>query len=659
VSSAEHYPIEHLVQALALLDERLRLAIEELGAVERDPFRGLHIADGDVRQALTQPPLEPTIHQAWPRAAQDVAPLAHVRDAFGLQPFDVAVLLLALAPDVDLRYERIYAYLQDDVTRRRPTVDLALSLLCSTRAERLASRVRLDAGAPLLRHGLVALAEPERPWLSRSIVVDEAVVRGLHGQRADGALHPGFEYHEAPRAHRPPPEIYLLATAPTPLRAVLTGPGCRDGALALAQELQQPLLLCDVSMSDDPERALALAGREAALRRAVLAVAEAPDQAAALAMAVPDRLVMLTTEAVAGTGVPAVACPAPTTHERREAWSHALGRVRVRDHALDEVASRFELGFEQIEAAARDARAAAGLHDGTVSGAGLFAAARAQSRPELGHLATRVDPLRTWSDLVLPQPQIEQLQGLCRRVRDRHLIFEDWGFGARLATGRGITALFSGAAGTGKTLAAEVIGRELGLDVYRLDLSSIVDKYIGETEKNLSKVFAAAEGSSAILLFDEADALFGKRSEVRDSHDRYANIEVSYLLQRVEEYAGVAILATNLEASLDAAFTRRLAVTVRFPRPTEEDRLRIWTTVWPAEAALAGDVDLERLAAEYALTGGHIRNAALAAAFLAAAEGCPDISMRQVLEGVRGEFAKLGKELDADVLEAAVAGSAA
>jgi hypothetical protein len=454
----------------------------------------------------------------------------------------------------------------------------------------------------------------------------------------------------------------LLAGAPTPLRAVLTGAGalaCRDAALALAHAVRRPLLLCDLSAGEDPARALALAARQAALCGAVLAVAEAPDRAAVLDLAVPERVVLLSTEAVAGAGVPVVACPPPATRERAAAWSQSLGRARVRADALEEVASRFELSLEQIEAAARDARAAAGLRGGAVSGDDMFAAARAQSRPDLGNLATRIAPRRTWSDLVLPEPQIEQLRALCRRVRDRHRVFEDWGFGARLAAGKGVTALFAGAAGTGKTLAAEVIGRELGLDVYRLDLSAIVDKYIGETEKNLSRVFAATEHSSAILLFDEADALFGKRSEVRDSHDRYANIEVSYLLQRVEEYAGVAILATNLEASLDAAFTRRLAVTVRFPRPNEEDRHRIWTTVWPAEATLADDVDLEWLAAEYALTGGHIRNAALAGAFLAAAEGCQAISMRQVLDGVRGEFVKLGKELDAEVLESAAVGGVA
>ena len=198
-----------------------------------------------------------------------------------------------------------------------------------------------------------------------------------------------------------------------------------------------------------------------------------------------------------------------------------------------------------------------------------------------------------------------------------------WGFGRKLAQGKGVTALFAGPSGTGKTMAAEVIAGELGLDLYKIDLAGVVSKYIGETEKNLDRIFAAAEDANAILFFDEADALFGKRSEVRDAHDRYANIEIAYLLQKMEEYDGVAILATNLRSNLDEAFVRRLAFTVHFPFPDEADRRRIWRGIWPAATPLAADVDLDFLAAQFKLSGGNIKNIALAAAFLAAADGRP------------------------------------
>jgi SpoVK/Ycf46/Vps4 family AAA+-type ATPase len=221
---------------------------------------------------------------------------------------------------------------------------------------------------------------------------------------------------------------------------------------------------------------------------------------------------------------------------------------------------------------------------------------------------------------------------------------ERWGFGDKVVTGSGTNALFAGPSGTGKTLAAEIVAHELQLDLYRIDLASVVSKYIGETEKNLDKIFAAAEGANGILFFDEADALFGKRSEVRDSHDRYANLEISYLLQRMEQHCGVAILATNLRQNLDEAFTRRLAFIVQFPFPDEAHRYRIWTGVWPPSAPLAPDVDLAALAKQLKLSGGSIRNIAVAAAFLAAADG-QVVTRAHVFRAAQREFQKLGKSL--------------
>jgi SpoVK/Ycf46/Vps4 family AAA+-type ATPase len=275
----------------------------------------------------------------------------------------------------------------------------------------------------------------------------------------------------------------------------------------------------------------------------------------------------------------------------------------------------------------------------------LFSAARAQSGHELMALARIIEPRYTWNDIVLPEDALTQLQEICQRVAFRHRVLGEWGFDRKLALGKGVTVLFAGPSGAGKTMAAEILANELGLDLYKIDLSGVVSKYIGETEKNLERIFVAAENANAILFFDEADALFGKRSEVSDAHDRYANIEISYLLQRMEEYDGIAILATNLRQNLDDAFIRRTAFTIHFPFPDAEHRLRIWARIWPPETPLAADVDLQFLAERCKLSGGNIKNVALAAAFLAAAEQRP-VAMKHLQQAIRREYQKIGKVLD-------------
>jgi SpoVK/Ycf46/Vps4 family AAA+-type ATPase len=257
-------------------------------------------------------------------------------------------------------------------------------------------------------------------------------------------------------------------------------------------------------------------------------------------------------------------------------------------------------------------------------------------------LAQRLETVAGWNDLVLPEPQRATLQTIAAQVRMRHRVYEEWGFAARGERGLGLSALFVGESGTGKTMAAEVLARELRLDLYRIDLSSVVSKYIGETEKNLRRVFDAAEGSGAVLLFDEADALFGKRSEVRDSHDRYANIEVSYLLQRMEAYRGLAILTTNVKQAIDPAFLRRIRFIVRFPFPDAGQRAAIWRAIFPARTPRER-LDYERLA-QLTVPGGHIRNIALAGAFLAAHAEAP-VSMAHLAQAARGEYAKLERSL--------------
>jgi len=257
-------------------------------------------------------------------------------------------------------------------------------------------------------------------------------------------------------------------------------------------------------------------------------------------------------------------------------------------------------------------------------------------------MARKITPRYTWFDIVLPDDQLTLLHEIVATVRGRSLVLEEWGVGRKLASSPGVTMLFSGPPGTGKTMAAEVITAELSLDLYKIDLSTIVSKYIGETEKNLERIFSEAQSSNAILFFDEADAIFGKRSEVKDAHDRYANIEISYLLQRMEAYNGVTILATNLRANLDEAFTRRLQFAVDFPFPDESYRLRIWQTLLPPGVPSEPGLDFELLARRFKLAGGNIRNILVSAAYLAASDG-GRLGMKHLLHGTRRELQKMGR----------------
>jgi hypothetical protein len=268
-------------------------------------------------------------------------------------------------------------------------------------------------------------------------------------------------------------------------------------------------------------------------------------------------------------------------------------------------------------------------------------ACRAFGGTPVSSLARRIEPKHRFSDLVLPSAQLEQLAAICSQAKHSSIVYGSWRFDRKLSLGRGLNAMFTGQPGTGKTMAAEVLAAELGVEILKIDLSQIISKYIGETEKNLRQLFDQAASANAILFFDEADALLGKRSDVKDAHDRYANTETAYLLQKMEEYPGITILATNLRQNMDAAFTRRLRFIVDFPFPEDEDRLRIWQSVWPDEVPLGSDIDLPLLARQFRLAGGSIRNVALSAAFLAAEQGQP-VSMRHLMRATKRELQKMG-----------------
>ncbi len=354
-----------------------------------------------------------------------------------------------------------------------------------------------------------------------------------------------------------------------------------------------------------------------------------------------------------GSSTLAVDVTKPHPFEQRAAWEQ--GPASVPPSAADVLAGQFNLDVATIAAVSRlvppDSEPGQGGGNGDdrvqpVAQPGLDRIWRAcldATRPRLDLLAQRIEPKSTWNDIVLDGDALQLLHDIVDQVRARGCVYDDWGFRNRMSRGLGISALFAGESGTGKTMAAEVLAAELRLNLYRIDLSAVVSKYIGETEKNLRRLFDAAEDGGAILFFDEADALFGKRSEVKDSHDRYANIEVNYLLQRMEAFEGLAILATNQRRALDRAFLRRLRFVVTFPVPGAEQRADIWRRVFPVETPVV-DLDFERLG-RLALTGGNIHNVALNASFAAARNG-GEVTMPIVLDAARAEFKKIDKPVN-------------
>jgi SpoVK/Ycf46/Vps4 family AAA+-type ATPase len=336
----------------------------------------------------------------------------------------------------------------------------------------------------------------------------------------------------------------------------------------------------------------------------------------------------------------------PAFAERKQLWKMYLENLKnsVGEADIEDLASRFKLSGGQIRDVVSTAQgfvASRGRDTAVLATEDLYRACRNRSSLKLNSLARKINPRRKWQDIILAPAVKEQLEEICAFVRHKETVFSEWGFDKKLSLGKGLNILFAGPSGTGKTLAAEIIAGEVGLDLYKIDLSGIVSKYIGETEKNLKKIFGEAETCNAILFFDEADALFGKRSDVNDSHDRYANIEVNYLLQQMEEHEGTIILASNYKKNLDDAFIRRLQFAVEFPIPDEAARKEIWIGMFPENARLGEDVDFNFLS-KFKLTGGNIKNIALLAAVLAV-DGPGVIGMKEILRALKREFQKMGK----------------
>ncbi|MEP0916874.1 ATP-binding protein [Leptolyngbya sp. DQ-M1] len=573
--------------------------------------------------------------------------LASVQQKFSLSQFDLDVIAIALAPELDRRYESLYAYLQNDVRSKRPSVDLALNLLCVDAIERLEKRDRFASTSPLIQEGLLSLeSEQSKPTLlAQEIHLNPQLIRFLLHQPG---LDPGCELCELVQSTISLEE--LPNDLSTPLKALIDQDWQmpvyfqgsdralkRKAAQALAKALNCPLLIA--AQATD----IAYWVREAWFQNALLYVEIDSETVPALRktrMLLSGEQPFRSAEPL---GIVTLMFPMPDFTQRQQAWKKHLEEANLAIAAsdLDALADRFRLTDTQIVDAIATARHVAEWKSEPIN---LFAAARAQSGQDMTGLARKINPVYGWDDIILSTDSKAQLEELCNQAKYRPKVYQDWDFGKRLSRGKGLNVLFSGLPGTGKTMAAEVIAQELQLDLYQIDLSQIVSKYIGETEKNLDRIFTAAANSNAILLFDEADALFGKRSEVQDSHDRYANIEIGYLLQKMEEYEGIAILTTNLRSSLDDAFVRRLRFMIDFPLPNERDRLCIWERIFPAATPRSPDVDLSAMARRFEISGANIRNIALAAAFLAASEGGV-ITMTHLIRATQREYQKMGKLL--------------
>ncbi|HEX3128884.1 MAG TPA: ATP-binding protein [Thermoanaerobaculia bacterium] len=606
-------------------------------------------------QAAEEPPKAPEWDLPAPPALEVVC------QRFGLSPFERAVLLLGAGMELDSGFAARCAAAQGDPARRYPTFSLALAALPEPHwsAVSPAGPLRywrlIDVGTgPTLTSSPLRIDERVLhyltgldPWDDRlagtirplgdtpdPIPSHQAVAEGISSAFAGSAGGQGF------------PVVQLCGGDPAAKRSVAAAAcaalGLRVQVLSAGDLPTMPSELAETIRLWEREAALSgsalfvdaddLEGSDAARENALSHLAE--EVRGVVLLAVRER------RPVRERRLLAFDVPRPDREEQGDLWRAALGSevAASLDGQLDAVISQFQLGIGGILSAGAQLT----LLGETSNGHSLWDACRAQSRPRLEGLAQRIEPVADWNDLVLPEAQKDTLREVAAQVRRRQVVYEQWGFAGRGSRGLGVSALFAGPSGTGKTMAAEVLARELRLDLYRIDLSTVVSKYIGETEKNLRRVFDAADEGGAILLFDEADALFGKRSEVKDSHDRYANIEVSYLLQRMEAYRGLAILTTNLKDSLDSAFLRRLRFVVQFPFPDVEQRAEIWRRIFPDETPTEG-LDLDKLA-RLGVAGGTIRNIALSAAFLAADEGTP-VRMAHLLRAARSEYVKLERSL--------------
>ena len=614
-------------------------------------------------------------------AADPTAPLARLCRVFWLEPLDLAIIATLLAPELDHELERSFSFAIDDFTRKRIDVGFLARLLGggdAATSDRVLTRV--DEQSPLRRHAVLALGSvtEQMPAQSmRSVRLADRIVSFLRGHDTVDELVRG-----AVRVTREPAVLGAVVMAPELVaqirralggvsgaapRVLLAGPEGSGRAMVVEALLAQRDVdavrvdLGAIASEDRIGERFAAALREAALRDAAAII----DGGSGFKDDVPRALAQAIADAAAGLGVPLVFTmptrpawlaqlipdlleldvPAPGFRERLELWRRALPAPLADGADLETVAARYAFTGATIARVARRAEAGSKLRDPNapkVALDDLGDAARLMFSHRLGGMAQRIPTGFTWDDLVLPQETLDAVREVVRFARYRPVLLEDWGFASKLPYGRGVSAILAGPPGTGKTMVAQLLAHELGFDLYRIDLSQVVNKYIGETEKNLARIFEEAESSHAVLFFDEADSLFAKRTEVKSSNDRYANLEVNYLLQRMETYDGVTLLATNLEQGIDEAFKRRVRFSVMFELPGEPERRALWRSMFPAKAPLAATIDWDLLARQFVMAGGYIKKAVLRAALIAA-EANRAVTTADLVEAARLEYREMGR----------------
>lgn len=686
--SETDFGVRYLLDRVGLIEDRVRVLVahrRQDDPAPDDPFRGLYLTEEAIARILNPAPAAPVsdrgrlgLIESGADAAESAGAQIRLRDLtrrIGLTELELEILLIALVPDLDSRFERLYGYLNDDVTRRRATIGLTLALTHSSPSSAWA-RSRLAPGCALVDQGLVLIEDPDRPFLTRSLRVPDRLTAHLLGDDTmDNSLAGLVVQCQAddPANAGDLARAILAGNDLVYVRESITGTGSAMGVAALKLAGLQALCVDLGRLAAQPDAAqiIRTMGREALLTKSGLVAAMMEPLVESHPAAVRLLTEMTIPVILIGNGtwdpqwamqIPLITeARTPTPAERTTWWNRELGHhssetsgdaavtTDTASHPdagggidVRAVTAHFVLGPQQISRAVAAARAATSLTGGELTADGLRRGARAQNAAGLERLARRIEPQVGWADVVLPPASLRQLHELAARARHRDQVLNEWNMRPGGGRGNSVTALFAGDSGTGKTMSAEVIAGELGLDLYTVNLATVVDKYVGETEKNLERIFAEAGGVNAVILFDEADAIFGKRSEVRDAHDRYANIESAYLLQRMETFSGLAILSTNLRSNIDEAFTRRLDTIIDFPSPDENARLALWRRCLAAPLPCADDLDLEFCARAFELSGGNIRSVGITAAYLAAGSG-GKITMIELISAVQQEYRKLGR----------------
>ncbi|MCP4369601.1 MAG: ATP-binding protein [Deltaproteobacteria bacterium] len=710
-------PTDHISDELRRIDLILAYAIQrqrEMREYSNETFSGLYISEKEidafferdkdtckkssqmkdllhsieVQRSLIEKKLSNT------RQTGIMLPLERLQNVFGLSLYEREILLLCLALNSDAKYEKIYAYLHDDATKRYLTLQLIFTLLTNTLEERALIRQSFSTHSPLIKWQLLKLIEDHRDpavsSLSKPICIDERIIDFLLGSpfldsSTAEILHIAQDKEDIDTLYigddikqkikNITKNLNEFGEAESNTIVLLYGPdgyGKRNASTAVSSALNIPLLEVSVKHllknEDTFKETIKRIIREALMLQCSLLIKDMEVLLCEgektgylrdfLLKEVGDYswLTFLSCEEDARLRFEnesdkvryiKVHFPVPDFPVRKMIWEKTLnGNINIETNLThNDLANKFRFTERQIKGAVSTAIDRAFLNSEkqeTLTEEDVLTGCRAQCNHKLTELARKITPKYKWDDIVLPDIQISQLQEICTHLKYKHMVYGDWGFETRLSIGKGLNVLFAGPSGTGKTMAAEIMANELMLELYKIDLSQVVSKYIGETEKNLSKIFHEAETSNAILFFDEADALFGKRSEVKDAHDRYANIEVGYLLQKMEEYEGITILATNLKKNIDEAFVRRMRFIVDFPAPDEKQREQIWKIIFPAATPVSEEIDYVYLSERLEITGGNIKNIALSAAFYAAGESS-NINMRHTMLAAKRELQKMGK----------------